>query len=195
MENSMNKCLIAFVGISVVIMLLSGCISQKGYTELVKRNELLTQEKEATQTELNLLKDSNATAMELDRLKKGNTRLQEEIESLAKQVKALTEPKLKPAGVVVIAPSVSTSMEARSILSKQGWTETSLRNASAALAVVRSMLSNPLSSSYENYYELKQDAEGQLNISGENFHIYTFSLDDDLRAVQLKHISYKVQDF
>jgi len=42
--------------------------------------------------------------------------------------------------VAVIAPSVSTRMEARSILARLGWHETALRDASAILVVVRSML-------------------------------------------------------
>jgi hypothetical protein len=56
--------------------------------------------------------------------------------------------------VAVIAPSVSTSMEARSIVRRLGRVESSLREAEAILVVVRSMLLNPLNYSYENINEL-----------------------------------------
>jgi hypothetical protein len=78
--------------------------------------------------------------------------------------------------VAVIAPSVSTRMEAGSILARLGRHETALRDASGILVVVRSMLFNPLSSSYDSIKELQEAAESQLNISGENFHIYIYSL-------------------
>lgn len=97
-------------------------------------------------------------------------------------------------GVYVIAPSVSTSMEARSIRMKKGWAESSLRQADAILVVVRSMLFNPLDYSYDSVKELQDDAEGQMNISGENFHVYIYSIDDDMKASQEKHVSYKADD-
>ena len=192
MRGSIHRLfIITFVLMGAGIILLSGCVSQNDYTELAKRNEQLAKGVESLQKEIKLLKDGSATAQELERLKEDNTRLREERDSLEKQVKILTEPKSKLFGVVVIAPSVSTSMEARLILSKQGWIETNLRNASAALVVVRSMLYNPLMFSYESFDELERDAEMQLNISGENFHVYIYSLDDRLKPTQLKHISYK----
>jgi len=97
-------------------------------------------------------------------------------------------------GVYVIAPSVSTSMEARSIRLKKGWSESSLRQADAVLVVVRSMLFNPLSYSYDSVKELEDDAENQLNISGENFHVYIYSINDDMAVSQEKHINYKADD-
>lgn len=97
-------------------------------------------------------------------------------------------------GVYVIAPSVSTSMEARSIRMKKGWVESSLRQADAILVVVRSMLFNPLDYSYDSVKELEDDADSQLNISGENFHVYIYSIDDDMEVSQEKHISYKADD-
>jgi hypothetical protein len=97
-------------------------------------------------------------------------------------------------GVYVIAPSVSTSMEARSIRIKKGWTESSLRQADAILVVVRSMLFNPLDYSYDSVKELQDDSESQLNISGENFHVYIYSIDDDMKVSQEKHVSYKADD-
>src|SRR5262249_5483062 len=89
-------------------------------------------------------------------------------------------------GVAVIAPSVSTSMKAREIraavLKKR---EVSLRYAEAILVVVRSSLFNPLRSSYDSVGELKRDADNQLNIAGPKFHVYTYSIDDDLAVSQL----------
>ena len=96
--------------------------------------------------------------------------------------------------VAVIAPSVSTRMEARAILARVGWHETTLRDASGILVVVRSMLFNPLSSSYESIKELQDAAEHQLNISGENFHVYVYSVTPDLGVTQIQHTSYKAQD-
>ena len=96
--------------------------------------------------------------------------------------------------LAVIAPSVSTRMEARAILARLGWHETSLRDASGILVVVRSMLFNPLSWSYESIKDLQEAAEFQLNISGENFHIYIYSITPDLGVTQVKHTSYKADD-
>ena len=99
-----------------------------------------------------------------------------------------------PTNVAVIAPSVSTRMEASAILARFGLQETSLRDASGILVVVRSMLFNPLSSSYDSIKELQEAAENQLNISGENFHIYIYSISPDLAVSQVKHTSYKAED-
>lgn len=96
-------------------------------------------------------------------------------------------------GVAVIAPSVSTSMEARKILTRQGWSQANLRNADGILVVVRSMLFNPLNYSYRSIGDLQNDADTQLNISGVNFHIYLYQINDDLSVTQLKHISYKAE--
>ncbi|MCX5829200.1 MAG: hypothetical protein NTV58_14530 [Deltaproteobacteria bacterium] len=93
--------------------------------------------------------------------------------------------------VYIIAPSVSTSIEARTIMSRQGWGECKIRNADAILVVVRSMLFNPLNHSYETVFDLQKDADNQLNIAGENFHVYIYSIDDDLGVAQLKHVNYK----
>jgi hypothetical protein len=96
--------------------------------------------------------------------------------------------------VAVIAPSVSTRMEARAVLARLRWHETTLREAQGILVVVRSMLFNPLSSSYDSIKELQEDAEGQLNISGESFHIYIYRINSDLSVDQVKHTSYKADD-
>lgn len=76
--------------------------------------------------------------------------------------------------VAVIAPSVSASIEARSIMRRLGWTESNLREAEGILVVVRSMLSDPLNYSYNSIKELREDADIQLNITGEKFHVYIY---------------------
>lgn len=96
--------------------------------------------------------------------------------------------------VAVIAHSVSTSMEAREVRRRQGWTETSLRQADAILVVCRSGLSYPLSSSYRSIKELDEDADSQLNISGSNFHVYIYRINDDLSVDEIKHIHYPAND-
>ena len=96
--------------------------------------------------------------------------------------------------VAVIAPSVSTSMEARSIMREQHWTEVSLRNAEAILVVVRSAIYEPLKFTYDCVKDLKQDADFQLNISGTYFHVYVYSFNDDLSINSIKHIYYEARD-
>lgn len=96
--------------------------------------------------------------------------------------------------VAVIAPSVSTSVEARSIMRRLGWVESNLGEAQAILVVVRSMLSDPLNYSYDSIKELQDDADMQLNITGEKFHIYIYQINADLGVTQLKHTSYKATD-
>ena len=108
-------------------------------------------------------------------------------------VPSLSHAQVRGLSVAVIAPSVSTSMEARAVLARQGWSQTNLRNADGILVVVRSMLFNPLSYSYRSIGDLQHDADTQLNISGENFHIYLYQINDDLGVTQLKHSSYKAK--
>jgi hypothetical protein len=62
------------------------------------------------------------------------------------------------------------------------------------LVVVRSELEMPLIGFYESVGELKRDAEMQLNISGSNYVVYIFGLDDDLRPIELKRIAYPAND-
>lgn len=96
--------------------------------------------------------------------------------------------------VVVIAPSVSTSMEARSVRTQLGWIETSSwLKADAIQVVVRSSLLNPLDRTYECACELREDAKRQLNISGPRFHVYVYRLEEDLSVVQVDHTSYDAQ--
>jgi hypothetical protein len=97
--------------------------------------------------------------------------------------------------VAVIAHSLSTRMEAREVLRRQGWIETTnLRQADGILVVCRSGLSWPLNSSYESVKDLDRDAESQLNISGSNFHIYVYRINDDLSVGEVKHINYPAND-
>ncbi len=95
--------------------------------------------------------------------------------------------------VAVIAPSVSTSIEARRIMASQGWTQGKFKTAEAILVVVRSSLSLPLRSSYIFVGELKEDADRQLNIAGPKFHVYLYQLGDDLECTELRHISYEAE--
>lgn len=97
--------------------------------------------------------------------------------------------------VAVIAHSISTRMEAREVLRRQGWTETTnLRQADAILVVCRSGLNWPLNSSYRSIKELDDDADSQLNISGSNFHIYVYQINDNLSVDEVKHIHYPANE-
>jgi hypothetical protein len=94
----------------------------------------------------------------------------------------------------IIAESVSTSIEARRIMHQQGWVEVPLRRADYVLVVVRSELSMPLSGSYRSINDLKRDAEFQLNISGSNFVVYVYSLDEELKPTEVLRRNYKYRD-
>lgn len=114
------------------------------------------------------------------------------VSALAFSITAYAERGLS---VAVIAHSVSTRMEAREVLRRQGWTETTnLRQGDAILVVCRSGLSWPLNSSYDSIKELDEDADSQLNISGSNFHIYIYRINDDLSVDEIKHIHYPAND-
>ncbi len=97
--------------------------------------------------------------------------------------------------VAVIAHSVSTSMEAREVLWKQGWTETTnFRQADGILVVCRSGLLWPLNSSYDSIKKLNNDADMQLNISGSKFHVYVYRINNDLSVSEVEHIHYPAND-
>jgi hypothetical protein len=92
--------------------------------------------------------------------------------------------------VTVIAPSQSTRTEARAVLLKNpAMREVAVKQADAVLVVVRSGLRNPLMARYDAYCELKEEAERQVNISGQTFHIYLYALNDDLSVSQVRHES------
>lgn len=93
--------------------------------------------------------------------------------------------------VAVVAHSISTRIEARKVLARQGWTETTnLRQAAGILVVCRSGLNWPLSDSYSSFKELDDAANSQLNISGSNFHIYVFKFNDNLSVDKINHRSF-----
>jgi hypothetical protein len=87
---------------------------------------------------------------------------------------ALAQTRGSVPGVYVIADSVSTRMEARRIMQQKGWSEIPLRQAHYALVVVRSMLWDPLGSTYDSVGELKEAAAQQMNISGDDFVVPLF---------------------
>lgn len=101
--------------------------------------------------------------------------------------KAITE-------VAVIAPSVSTSIKAGEVRRKMNWQEVAPKDADYILVVVRSALYFPLQISYDSYGELKDDAENQLNISGSNYHIYLFYLEEELNVTEVDHKYYEAED-
>lgn len=100
---------------------------------------------------------------------------------------------LQASDVAVIAHSISTRSEARNVLRKLKWNEVSLKQAQGILVVCRSMLFNPLRDRYDDIGSLNKDAENQLNISGQKFHIYIYQINDDLSVTSLKHISYEAE--
>jgi hypothetical protein len=89
--------------------------------------------------------------------------------------------------VAVIAHSISTSTEARRIMSNMKWTKVERKNADYILVVCRSGLSFPLNSAYDSIKELDEDADNQLNISGSNMHVYVYQINDDLSVDENKH--------
>ena len=100
-----------------------------------------------------------------------------------------------PRGPIVhtYAPSPSTQREAGRILRFCRWSDTSMvRDADALLVVVRSSGSHPLSSSYDNFKWLRDDASSQLNESGPQFHVYLFLMRPDQGFQQSVHRSYDV---
>jgi hypothetical protein len=99
-----------------------------------------------------------------------------------------------PEDFAVIAHSVSTSSEARKVLSKIGESAYSLASKNLILVVCRSGLSYPMNSSYNSLSELNSDADSQLNISGDNFHVYIYQMDSDGTITERQHIDYKAED-
>lgn len=95
--------------------------------------------------------------------------------------------------MVVIAPSLSTETKAREIMYRNGWLESNLREADGILVVMRSNLRSPLLFLYDRFEDLKRDAELQLDISGDEFHIYLFKIEDDLQLTQLEYTHYKAK--
>lgn len=115
---------------------------------------------------------------------------QQEQKRLASEIAKLVPVKAGSSSVAVIAPSVSTSMIAREVLTKLRASEVGFRYADAVLVVVRSSLYNPLLASYGSVCDLQKDADGQLNIAGPNFHVYLYTMDDNLGVTQTGHQSF-----
>jgi hypothetical protein len=93
----------------------------------------------------------------------------------------------------VVAPSVSTKLEARRMLRVCRWADTSVvRDADLVLVVVRSSASEPLSPSYDSLKWLQDAASSQLNDSGAQFHVYLYAIRQDLSFLQSSHRSYDV---
>lgn len=97
--------------------------------------------------------------------------------------------------VAVIAQSISTRAEARKVMQRQGWMEaTNLRQADAILVVCRSGLNWLLSGSYRSIKDLSDDTDSQLNISGSNFHIHIYQINNNLGIDEINHIHYPADD-
>ena len=97
--------------------------------------------------------------------------------------------------VVVIAHSVSTRMESRSVLSRNNLHEVSdYRSADGILVVCRSELYYPLRESYKSIKELDDDADHQLNISGSYMHVYLYSFEGQNGVREVDHIKYHAGD-
>ena len=93
----------------------------------------------------------------------------------------------------VVAPSASTKLEARRMLRVCRWADTSVvRDADLVLVVVRSSASEPLSPSYDSLKWLRDAAASQLNDSGAQFHVYLYTIRQDLSFLQSSHRSYDV---
>jgi hypothetical protein len=93
----------------------------------------------------------------------------------------------------VVAPSETTRLEARRMLRVCRWADTSVvRDADLVLVVVRSSASEPLSPSYDSLKWLRDAAASQLNDSGAQFHVYLYSIRQDLSFLQSSHRSYDV---
>lgn len=85
-------------------------------------------------------------------------------------------------------------MKAREIIGEMGWSEVQPKKADFVLVVCRSGFYDPLNLSYQSYGELDHAADSQMNISGENYHVYIYRLNDDLSVDQVKHSSYPAND-
>jgi hypothetical protein len=93
----------------------------------------------------------------------------------------------------VVAPSASTLREARRMLRFCRWTDTTaLRSADFVLVVMRSSESEPLRPSYASLKWLRDDAHSQQSELGAQFHVYLYTIREDLSFLQASHRSYDV---
>lgn len=71
------------------------------------------------------------------------------------------------------------------------WADTTvLRDAVLVLVVVRSSGTLPLAPSYDSLKWLRDAANSQLNDSGAQFHVYLYTIRQDLSLLQSSHQSY-----
>ena len=107
----------------------------------------------------------------------------------------LRAPRLSAQGPIayVVAPSAGTLREARRMLRFCRWSDTTaLRDADFVLVVVRSSGPDPMEPSYDSLKWLRDAANGQLNESGAQLHVYLYSIRQDLSFLQASHQSYDV---
>lgn len=91
----------------------------------------------------------------------------------------------------VVAPSVSTRREAQRMLQVCRWTETTVvRDADLLLVVVRSSGTLPMAPSYDSLKWLRDAANSQMNDSGAQYHVYLYTIRQDLSLLQSSHRSY-----
>ena len=95
--------------------------------------------------------------------------------------------------VVLVAPSGSTAAEAKRLLHLCRWTDTTaLRDADLVAVVVRSSSGMPMASAYDSMKWLRDEANSLLNESGAQFHIYLYTIRQDLSLLEVSHRSYDV---
>lgn len=95
--------------------------------------------------------------------------------------------------VLVVAPSGSTAAEAKRLLHFCRWTDTTaLRDADLVVVVVRSSSGGPMAPAYDSMKWLRDEANSLLNESGAQFHIYLYSIRQDLSLLEVSHRSYDV---
>lgn len=93
--------------------------------------------------------------------------------------------------VLVVAPSGSTATEARRLLRFCRWTDTTaLRDADFVVVVVRSSSGGPMAPAYDSMRWLRDEANSLLNESGAQFHVYLYTIRQDLSLLQASHRSY-----
>jgi hypothetical protein len=73
------------------------------------------------------------------------------------------------------------------------WTDTTaLRNADLVMVVVRSSSGMPMAPAYDSMKWLRDEANSLLNDSGAQFHVYLYTIRQDLSLLQVSHHSYDV---
>jgi|RhiMetdeSRZDD1v2_1073273.scaffolds.fasta_scaffold3157370_1 hypothetical protein len=92
---------------------------------------------------------------------------------------------------LVVAPSASTRLEAQRMMKGCRWVDTTVvRDADLVLVVVRSSGMEPMAPSYDSLKWLRDAANSQMNDSGAQFHVYLYTIRQDLSFLQSSHQSY-----